>query len=54
MLGYALGREVNRVDMCVVQDCVAALETGRVSRLALAGSDRGELSFFASAIKSEC
>jgi hypothetical protein len=26
MLGYALGREVNRVDMCVVQGCVRALE----------------------------
>ena len=35
MLGYALGREVNRVDMCVVQDCVRALEQGefRSSRL---------------------
>lgn len=35
MLGYALGREVNRVDMCVVQDCVKALEEGefRSSRL---------------------
>jgi Protein of unknown function (DUF1592)/Protein of unknown function (DUF1588)/Protein of unknown function (DUF1585) len=28
MLGYALGREVNRVDLCVVQDCVKALEQG--------------------------
>ena len=28
MLGYALGREVNRVDMCVVGDCVQALEQG--------------------------
>jgi hypothetical protein len=26
MLGYALGREVKRVDMCVVHDCVKALE----------------------------
>jgi hypothetical protein len=26
MLGYALGREVKRVDMCVVGDCVKALE----------------------------
>ena len=35
MLGYALGREINNVDMCVVQDCVQALEQGdfRVSRL---------------------
>jgi hypothetical protein len=35
MLGYALAREVNRVDLCVVQDCVRALENGefRVSRL---------------------
>lgn len=35
MLGYALGREVNRVDMCVVQDCVRSLEQGefRSSRL---------------------
>jgi hypothetical protein len=35
MLGYALGREVNRVDLCTVDDCVRALEQGqfRVSRL---------------------
>jgi hypothetical protein len=35
MLGYALAREVNRVDLCVVGDCVKALEAGeyRVSRL---------------------
>lgn len=35
MLGYALAREVNRVDMCVVTDCVKALERGdyRASRL---------------------
>ena len=35
MLGYALGREVNKVDLCVVADCVKALEQGdyRVSRL---------------------
>jgi hypothetical protein len=35
MLGYALAREINRVDMCVVQDCVQALERGeyRASRL---------------------
>lgn len=35
MLGYALGREVNRVDLCVVGDCVKALEAGecRASRL---------------------
>jgi mono/diheme cytochrome c family protein len=35
MLGYALGREINKVDMCVVQDCANALENGdfRVSRL---------------------
>jgi hypothetical protein len=35
MLGYALGREINRVDMCVVADCVKALEDGdfRASRL---------------------
>ncbi len=26
MLGYALTREINRVDMCVVEDCVKALE----------------------------
>jgi hypothetical protein len=26
MLGYALAREINRVDMCVVKDCVEALE----------------------------
>jgi hypothetical protein len=26
MLGYALGREVKRVDLCVVNDCVKALE----------------------------
>ena len=28
MLGYGLAREVNRPDMCVVQDCVVALEKG--------------------------
>jgi hypothetical protein len=35
MLGYALAREVGRVDMCVVEDCVRALEQGdfRASRL---------------------
>jgi hypothetical protein len=35
MLGYALGREINRVDMCVVADCVRALEESeyRASRL---------------------
>jgi hypothetical protein len=35
MLGYALGREVNRVDLCVVEGCVKALERGdfRASRL---------------------
>jgi hypothetical protein len=35
MLGYALGREINRVDMCVVEECVHALEKGeyRPSRL---------------------
>ena len=35
MLGYALAREIKRVDMCVVQDCVQALEQGefRSSRL---------------------
>ncbi|HEV8059232.1 MAG TPA: DUF1592 domain-containing protein, partial [Gemmataceae bacterium] len=35
MLGYALAREINRPDMCVVQDCVVALEKGdfHVSRL---------------------
>jgi Protein of unknown function (DUF1592)/Protein of unknown function (DUF1588)/Protein of unknown function (DUF1585)/Protein of unknown function (DUF1587)/Protein of unknown function (DUF1595) len=35
MLGYALGREVNRIDMCSVEDCVRALEQGgfRASRL---------------------
>lgn len=35
MLGYALAREINRVDMCVVQDCVGALEGGeyRFSKL---------------------
>jgi mono/diheme cytochrome c family protein len=35
MLGYALGREVNKVDMCVVGDCVKALEEGefRIARL---------------------
>jgi hypothetical protein len=27
-LGYALGREVKRIDMCVVRDGVAALEKG--------------------------
>ena len=25
-LGYALGREINRVDACVIQDCAQALE----------------------------
>jgi hypothetical protein len=35
MLGYALCREVNRVDLCVVEECVKALERGdsRISRL---------------------
>jgi hypothetical protein len=35
MLGYALGREVSRVDGCVVAECVKALERGefRASRL---------------------
>jgi hypothetical protein len=35
MLGYALAREIKRVDMCVVKDCVQALEQGefRASRL---------------------
>jgi Protein of unknown function (DUF1592)/Protein of unknown function (DUF1588)/Protein of unknown function (DUF1587)/Protein of unknown function (DUF1595)/Protein of unknown function (DUF1585)/Planctomycete cytochrome C len=35
MLGYALGREINRVDLCVVQDCMKSLENGefRVSKL---------------------
>jgi hypothetical protein len=35
MLGYALGREINKVDMCVVQDAVKALEQDefRISRL---------------------
>jgi hypothetical protein len=35
VLGYALAREVNRVDLCVVDDCVQALEEGgyRPSRL---------------------
>ena len=35
MLGYALAREINRVDMCVVQDCVGSLERGdfRAARL---------------------
>jgi hypothetical protein len=35
MLGYALARAINRVDMCVVQDCVQALEQGefRAARL---------------------
>jgi hypothetical protein len=35
MLGYALAREVSQADMCIVQDCVAALEKGdyRASRL---------------------
>jgi hypothetical protein len=28
MLGYALAREINRPAMCVVEDCVAALEKG--------------------------
>jgi hypothetical protein len=28
MLGYALGREIKRVDLCVVQDCMQALEQG--------------------------
>jgi Protein of unknown function (DUF1585)/Protein of unknown function (DUF1588) len=34
-LGYALGREIKRPDMVVVQDCVQALEKGdfRTSRL---------------------
>ena len=34
-LGYALGREIKRVDMVVVRDCVQALEQGefRASRL---------------------
>jgi hypothetical protein len=34
-LGYALGREIKRADMCVVRDCVRALEQGefRSSRL---------------------
>jgi len=27
-LGYALGREINRVDACVIQDCAQALERG--------------------------
>jgi hypothetical protein len=31
MLGYALAREVRRVDGCVVQDCVHALEQGDFS-----------------------
>ena len=48
MLGYALGREINRVDMCVVQDCVKALEQGEFRDFALAGNHCGELSFFAS------
>ncbi len=35
MLGYALAREINRVDLCVVDDCVESLEQGeyRASRL---------------------
>jgi hypothetical protein len=35
MLGYGLAREVTRVELCVVQDCVDALESGefRMSRL---------------------
>ena len=35
MLGYGLAREINRVDLCVVQDCVETLERGefRMSRL---------------------
>jgi hypothetical protein len=35
MLGYALAREVNRVGLCAVDDCVRALEQGdfRASRL---------------------
>ncbi len=35
MLGYALAREINRVDMCVVDECVEALEDDdyRASRL---------------------
>jgi hypothetical protein len=35
MLGYALAREIRRVDGCVVQDCVHALEQGdyRAGRL---------------------
>src|SRR5439155_548104 len=34
-LGYALGRQIQRVDLCVVEDCVRALEQGdfRASRL---------------------
>jgi mono/diheme cytochrome c family protein len=35
MLGYGLARELTRVDLCVVQDCIDALERGefRMSRL---------------------
>ena len=35
MLGYALGREVTRAELCVVKDCAQALEQGeyRASRL---------------------
>jgi hypothetical protein len=35
MLGYALARQINRPEMCVVQDCASALEQGdfRASRL---------------------
>jgi hypothetical protein len=35
MLGYGLARQINRPDLCVVQDCVVALEKGgfRASRL---------------------
>jgi hypothetical protein len=35
MLGYALSREIHRVDMCVVRDCVQALEQNdfRATRL---------------------
>ncbi|HLJ96631.1 MAG TPA: DUF1592 domain-containing protein [Gemmataceae bacterium] len=35
LLGYALAREIKRVDLCVVQDCIQALEQGefRATRL---------------------
>jgi hypothetical protein len=35
LLGYALGRQINRADMCVVKDCTLALEQGefRAGRL---------------------